>query len=100
MTKKGNKSKRSLSGIKQEESFGSRALQHRPLNKESGDRYEYYTSEDEFGLPVNKLRKKTGGTVDEEGEENDLEFYSTVDKNAQKVQRLRKKGGKSNRSFS
>lgn len=75
---------------------------HKPLNSER-DKFEYYTSEDEFGLPVNKLRKKgakpkakpTKKAKSKDKEDPDLEFYSTYDKDGKKVQKLRKKNSKS-----
>ena len=52
VTRKAHKKQNSRGGIK------DRELIMNPLNREK-DNYEYYTTEDEFGLPVNKLRKKT-----------------------------------------
>jgi hypothetical protein len=87
-------------------------LKHRPLNNES-EKYEYYTSEDEFGLPVNKLRKKGSKSRSRSNRkgsksnrnskskprqtstDEDLEFYSTVDNKGNRVQKLRLKKAKS-----
>ena len=33
-------------------------LRHKPLNNEVDDKYEYYTSEDEHGRRIQKMRKK------------------------------------------
>lgn len=58
VTRKAHSKSRSRSGLKSNHtSLAERELKHKPINKE-GDKYEYYTTEDEFGLPVNKLRKK------------------------------------------
>lgn len=59
VTRKPNASTSSLPGLKpaKDEEYRSKSLNLAPINREK-DKYEYYTSEDEFGLPVNKLRVK------------------------------------------
>lgn len=60
VTRKPHTGQRSFSGLKasdEPDSKSQKELKYKPLNSER-DKFEYYTSEDEFGLPVNKLRKK------------------------------------------
>jgi hypothetical protein len=88
------------------ESRSQKTVKLRPLNNEK-DQFEYYTSEDELGLPVNKLRRKPkdGGSSKKKskkrssrkrrGDKSDeMEFYSTVDNDGNKVQKLRRKDRK------
>lgn len=62
-------------------------MEHRPINKER-EKYEYYSTEDEFGLPINKLRKKVqqkGKKPVQGSTDDDLEFYSSIDENGNRV---------------
>ena len=79
----------------------SKELRHNPLYNEN-DNFEFYTSEDEFGARVNKLRKKDGkpkpkSTFNIKGvkntNEDELELYSSFDNQGRRVQKLKKTDG-------
>ena len=97
VTRKAHSKGLSRSGLKSTGRDSDKELRHRPLYNEK-DKYEYYTTEDEFGLPINKLRKKGSKPrgkkspekvkkkkVPARNSDEDLEFYTTNDKNGERV---------------